>query len=289
MSGFDADWLSLREPADRAARDRQLAQSFIKALPAPPSVKRLIDLGGGTGANLRVLAPLMTGDQHWLLVDWDAALLGHACSTIANWARAQGWQTQGDSSSLDIRTPQARWLVQTRQLDLARSLESLDPRAFDGVVTTAFLDLVSAAWLDRLALWLQQSRCPLLATLTVDGRRQWLPAHEHDLLIHQAFRSHQGGDKGFGESLGPGASDHLRHSLAGRGFRVHMTASDWQLDSRSPQLLATLVRDEAAVAEQVRPDSANAIADWRKTREFQSRASKLTLVVGHQDLLALPG
>src|SRR6185312_14115446 len=68
MSKFSADWLALREPADRAARDRGLARRFAAALPPRP---RIIDLGAGTGATARALAPFVAGT--WILVDRDAA------------------------------------------------------------------------------------------------------------------------------------------------------------------------------------------------------------------------
>lgn len=290
MSGFNADWLALREPADRHARDPQLAHDFIGALSAPLGApRRLVDLGGGTGANLRILAPLINGDQQWLLIDWDSRLLEEACKALGAWASGLGYQVGLASSYVDIHGPRGRWHIRTRRLDLAQSLESLDLKDFDGVVTTAFLDLVSAPWLDRLAAWLGQNPRPLLATLTVDGRRQWHPAHLHDEFIQRAFRTHQGGDKGFGESLGPAATDDLCTRLSARGFQVRTAPSDWQLDGHSRQLLQTLLNDEAAVALEVYPEAQIAIREWLSARSAQLESSELTLRVGHQDLLALPG
>jgi hypothetical protein len=290
MSGFNAGWLALREPADRNARDAQLAHDFIGALGAPAQApRRLIDLGGGTGANLRVLAPLIVGDQQWHLIDWDAHLLDHACKALGDWAHGLGYRVNVESSHLDIHTPLGRWQITTRRLDLAQSLESLNLNTFDGVVTTAFLDLVSAAWLGRLAAWLGKYSRPLLATLTVDGNRQWHPSHRHDEFIQQAFRTHQGGDKGFGESLGPAAIEHLCTQLSASGFQVRTAPSDWRLDDRSRPLLQTLLNDEAAVARQVHPRAEATINDWLQARCEQINTSELSLRVGHQDLLALPG
>ena len=74
MTGFSADWLSLREPADTRARDAnlttELARLARRHVPA-----RFIDLACGTGANLRYLAPYVGGDPQWLLIDNDTALL----------------------------------------------------------------------------------------------------------------------------------------------------------------------------------------------------------------------
>ncbi|MEN9760931.1 MAG: hypothetical protein RI906_757 [Pseudomonadota bacterium] len=290
MSGFNADWLALREPADRHARDPQLAHDFIGALSAPGGApRRLIDLGGGTGANLRILAPLIDGDQQWLLIDWDTHLLEHACKALGDWAQALGHRVSFQASYVDIQSPRGRWQIRTRRLDLAQSLESIELKNFDAVVTTAFLDLVSAPWLDRLAAWLAQTPRPLLATLTVDGRRQWYPTHLNDEFIQRAFRTHQAGDKGFGESLGPAAIDDLCARLSARGFQVRTAPSDWQLDGHSRQLLQTLLSDEAAVALEVHPEAQIAIREWLSVRSAQLELSELSLRVGHQDLLALPG
>src|ERR1700727_762370 len=67
-------WLALREPADAAAHARDLIERL--ALEHPGSGRWLIhDLGCGTGAMGRWLAPLLPRPQHWVLHDRDADLL----------------------------------------------------------------------------------------------------------------------------------------------------------------------------------------------------------------------
>src|SRR3954469_15153243 len=67
------EWLSLRERADAAARSAELAERLDRHLPAGPIV--IHDLGGGSGAMARWLAPRLPGPQHWVVHDRDADLL----------------------------------------------------------------------------------------------------------------------------------------------------------------------------------------------------------------------
>ena len=92
MIGFSLDWLRLRAPFDRAARDAGLARRFAAALRRPAGrPPRLVDLGTGTGANARVLAPVIGGDQDWLLLDSDAAMLGFCAAEHLAWAAREGY------------------------------------------------------------------------------------------------------------------------------------------------------------------------------------------------------
>ena len=73
------EWLALREAADAAARANDLVERLTRQLPATgPRV--IHDLGCGTGAMARWLAPLLPGPQHWILHDLDADLLDVAAS-----------------------------------------------------------------------------------------------------------------------------------------------------------------------------------------------------------------
>lgn len=296
MSGFAADWLALREPFDTAARNRDLVIRFAAAL-GTNSIKnrpvknkphkKLIDLGAGTGANFRFLAPLIGGDQDWLLIDHDPLLLATQIVAIADWATQAGWHYEIAQDAIAIHTGIALWRVRGQALDLATALETVDLRNVDGVTTTAFLDLVSASWLDRLALWLAAEQCPLLATLTVDGRRVWLPTWDGDAVIDDAFRRHQAGDKGFGAALGNDAASYLAERLIPLDYEASIARSDWQIGATHAEMLEQMASEAAAVAIVTVAD-ADIIHAWLNHRRAQIAQGRATFTVGHQDLLCLP-
>jgi hypothetical protein len=332
MSGFDAGWLALREPFDAAARDATLARRFIDAVvvrasqraagggsvagsasvssaPATartrpsswrPGAARIVDLAAGTGANLRVLAPRLPGDQDWLLVDHDPDLIAAQAGALGRWAVAQGWQCRVAEGGLLIDAGRAQWRVRARRLDLQAAFDQLHLGSFDGVTTTAFLDLVSDAWLERLADRIVAAGVPLLATLTVDGRREWQPAAEGDAAIGAAFERHQQGDKGFGASLGPAAADAMLAKLAARGYRTESASSDWRIEAGDAAMLLRMVDECAAVARSVlstegapagkadQVDQVDQVDHWAMLRRQQASEGRLTLRVGHRDMVALP-
>ena len=288
MSGFSANWLAQREPLDTAARDAGLAHGFAAAIADTP--RRIIDLGAGTGANLRILAPLIGGDQAWLLIDNDPALLIAQRREIAQWAAHHGWGFSEDGTgAAEITVGPARWQVRSQLLDLHASLEQLALQDCDGLTTTAFLDLVSVDWIDRLCQMLSRSPRPLLATLSVDGLRRWQPEIKDDLRLRQAFEHHQMGDKGFGAALGIAAVDEMAMRLERLGFTVGTARSDWQITCEHPALLGQMIDEALAVACDLEPDAASAYAEWAAHRHAQVAVGTLALTIGHRDLLALPG
>src|ERR1700722_13005328 len=68
------EWLALREAADAAGRAKDPVERLTRQPPATgPRV--IHDLGCGTGAMARWLAPVLPGPQHWILHDHDTDLL----------------------------------------------------------------------------------------------------------------------------------------------------------------------------------------------------------------------
>jgi SAM-dependent methyltransferase len=279
VSVFDIDWLALREPHDQAARSGALADRFVAVLGAAP---RLIDLGCGTGSNLRYLAPRIRGPQRWQCVDHDPALLDGARAALQDWADRQGWLRSSDGQDLILGRPGGDIEVEFRQLDLARG--GLPERAGAGLTGSALLDLTSAAWLEELALW--RGEAPLLIALSFDGRLAFEPAMPEDAEIRRRFIAHQRTDKGFGRALGPDAAAYLAERLRARSGEVALAPADWRLGPADAALLgATLAGLVAAAAEVIRDP---VLEGWAGLRRQQLAAGKLGLTVGHLDLLALP-
>ncbi|WP_382326590.1 class I SAM-dependent methyltransferase [Hydrogenophaga sp. UC242_50] len=277
MSGahFSADWLQQREPFDTAARDEaarhlQLAARFHAMAPPAGTPWRVIDLGCGTGANQRWLAPRLGGPQQWLVVDHDAALL-------------RGWQPGASGPGFEAS-------IVCRQLDLARHLDTLPWHAAHLVTASALLDLVSADWLQRLVSHAVAARAAMLFTLSVDGRHDWEPGDPLDSTVGRLFARHQRRDKGFGPALGAAALPALRRALQGSGYRVFSAASDWRIHSlesaQAGALHHALVDGIAHAACEQEPASLAALEAWRQRRHANATAGSLR--VGHVDLLALP-
>jgi hypothetical protein len=283
MTGFSADWLALREPADAAARDRRLGARFAAALPPQP---RIIDLGAGTGANARALAPVIAGDHHWFLVESDPALRAAQRDALLAWAARSGFRVR-EGAEFAIERQGARWRFTSVALDLAQGWDALDALAADGVTASAFFDLVSEAWAARLAAWLAARRLPLLAALTVDGRRLWAPSDADDALIAALFRADQRRDKGLGPALGPAAPGALGRLLADHDFALATAASDWRLGPAQRGLVEALVLGEAQAARRTAPADEPIIAAWERRRRGDAAAGRPGLTVGHLDLLAL--
>jgi hypothetical protein len=290
VSGFSLSWLRQRAPFDRAARDAALASRFAAAVARSANRPlRLIDLGAGAGANARVLAPIIGGDQDWLLIEDDAALLDAQAAEHLAWAADAGWAVAHAEDRVVIHAGNARWRFAAQRQDLARHGAIAGIERCDGVSMSALTDLVTAAWIDALVAQLARRRRPLLAVLTVDGRREWHPAAPEDALIRGAFARHQRGDKGFGPALGSDAPDYLAARLAAAGYAVSTAPSDWRIDGGQRDMLAAIIAGEARAATEAQPDAAAEIAAWQARRETELATGALSLQVGHRDVLGLPG
>ena len=286
MSGFDADWLHLREPLDGEARDASLAARFAATLSG--TRRRIVDLAAGTGAGFRALAPVVRGDQEWLLVDHDPALVAAQQAAIGQWAARNGWPCEARGDGVRVTAANASWIARSHALDLANGLEAIDFAACAGVTTSAFLDLVSAAWIDRLCTALLANRLPLLATLSVDGRRVWRPALAADAAIDRAFARHQSRDKGFGLALGGRAAGYLAQRLAAGGYKVTTACSDWRIGAGHREMLLRMADESAAIAAETEPEAAALFGEWKAERRRHIDAGTLELGVGHLDVLAIP-
>jgi hypothetical protein len=290
MSGFSRDWLRLREGADLKARSPSLARRFAAALPQEPErAVTLIDLGAGTGANCRALLPRIAGDQEWILIERDRDLIAAQEAEFTLWARRQGYPIQAGGSAISLRVGRAQWRITSLPLDLMRDRASIEALGGDAVTASALFDLVSEEWIGWLAALLAEQRRPLLAALTVDGRREWQPALVEDAMIAASFRQHQAREKGFGPALGGAAAEAMTRALAAHGFAIDELIADWRLDAQDHGLLRLLIDEEARSALEATPEHEAVIAAWRAARQAQLADGKLRLTIGHRDLLALPG
>ena len=267
MSGFSPEWLSLREPADHSAVNAQLRAAAARTLAHRDSV-RIVDLGCGTGSNLRSLAPALMPRQQWTLIDYDQRLLEVAQSRAKEVAR--------DGIDID---------VSYRQADLSTDALGTLIEGADLVTASALFDLASVAAIDRLVADIAAARSAFYTVLTYDGIAAFLPEHPADQIMREAFNRHQQTDKGFGPAAGPAATDALAAAFLRHGYAVRRGKSPWVLDGSQSELRHELEIGWAAAVRETRLVPASTIDAWLAHR---TSAAGAVTIIGHEDLLAVP-
>ena len=237
----------------------------------------VLDVGSGSGANVRALASLLPEKQHWTLVDNDAAMLASARQALTAWAD----RARADGETLVLSKDRAEIRIAFRIADLAGDLDSIFGTPADLVTASAFFDLVSEDFARRFVRAVAAQGAVLHSALTYNGVQRWTPHRPDDNRMTAAFHRHQLGDKGFGPALGPMASSFLSDQLQMAGYSVIEGESPWVLDRNDRMLIEELVRGHAfAVADTGAIDGA--------TLEKWVRVVRSGAVVGHTDTFAVP-
>jgi SAM-dependent methyltransferase len=276
VTGFSAAWLDRREPADHRSRNRKLEHALARHFDGWRPIT-VVDIGCGTGSNLRATAPLLGPEQHWTLVDHEQALLDATAERLAAWADGSDWK----DGKLALFKGAKRINVELRPADLARDLEAaLGPNA-NLVTASALFDLASAEFIARFAAAVAARKSVFYTVLTYDGDQRWIPEHEADAAMAEAFHVHQARDKGFGPSAGPAAPDALSEAFTGLGYAVSEGDSAWRLGLGDEALIAELAAGFAEAVGETGRVEPHVLADWRAI-------TRTAAVVGHADTLALP-
>ena len=254
-----AGWLTLREPADAAARSTELVDELVCFLPDRELVVH--DLGCGTGSMARWLAPRLPGPQHWVLHDRDADLLDR----------------------VDLGAVH----VETRHGDITR----LDPAELadaDLITASALLDMMTAEELERFVHVCAGVGCPVLVTLSVLGRVELTPADPCDPVVMAAFNAHQRRDRGAGRLLGPDAAHAAANAFSTRGRDVVVRPSPWRLGPDRAELAAEWFTGWLAAAVEQQPALEASTDAYARRRLAAAAEGSLSITVHHEDLLVRP-
>lgn len=286
VSGFSADWLSLREPFDESARSAELTEALAH-LRFRDGALRVVDLATGTGANFRYLSPRLAGRQEWLLIDHDAKLLAALPERLARWSNASGYALAESEGTLIVRGGGFEARAERIIADLSAGVHAQWLAGTQIVSASALLDLVAEDWLALLVSSCRAAGAAVLFALNYDGRIEWQPRDAEDTTVHALLNRHQRDDKGFGWALGPTAAPRARTLLEKHGYRVQQRMSDWRAGPNDNVLQTRLADDLARVAIDVAPALAPAVEAWRRRRLAHINEQASTLSVGHIDLLGL--
>jgi hypothetical protein len=264
------EWLALREPADAAARAVDLVEQLDRRLPETGGWV-IHDLGGGTGAMGRWLAPLLSGPQRWVVHDLDRDLLEVAAVQLPGRA--------ADGAEVSVE-PQQSDITSLGQRDLA---------AATLITASALLDVLTEDELAGLVTVCATARCPALLTLSVVGRVEVVPPDPLDRRVAAAFDAHQRRATDRGRLLGPDAVAFAVEQFGQAGAEVLVRPSPWRLDALEAELAAEWLTGWVAAAREQQVELAADSDAYLRRRLAEARAGRLAVRVDHADLLVLPG
>ncbi|MDS1271290.1 class I SAM-dependent methyltransferase [Lipingzhangella sp. LS1_29] len=274
LPSVDPEWLALRADADAAARSAELVHRLVAELDPPANHPLVIwDLGCGTGALMRWLAPLLPGPQHWVLCDRDATLLRHAAACVPTVTADGGTVT-----------------VETRVGDVA-ALDPRDLRSSGAVLVgaSALLDLLTATELRQLVTVVRSVGCAALFALSVVRRPELDPADERDAAFASAFAAHQQRSvPGRGTLLGAAAPQALCTEFRRQGMVPYSAASPWRIGAGQPQLVTQWLLGWIEAGCAWRPALEQSATDYLARRRQELARGTLRVTVPHIDVLALP-
>jgi hypothetical protein len=264
----DPAWLAARAAADTSARAATLGSLLPELINylidgcGLGGVVEIIDLGAGTGANQRWLAPRLEFLQRWIRLDHDPAI----------------------SRSLPL--PDGTMIIDgSVEPALGRLLAN---RSSDRhlVTCSALLDVLTTDQIGAVCRAVIENQVPALFSLTVTGALDIRPADPYDARFLDAFNDHQ---RRAGKA-GPDATTLAVNALCASGFTVRTEETPWQLTASSDwAFVEQFLRErlDAAVAQS--PSLASAATDWFELRRSQFALGVLRIEVEHRDVLALPG
>ena len=274
METFDPSWLALREPVDHRSRAEVLLAPLCDAWRAR-GWSRVLDLGSGTGSNLRYLTTHLPAGQDWVLVDHDP-------DHLRRLGRAD---TPASVRSLTIVPG-----------DLVHEGLAGIPHA-DLVTASALLDLVSDDWLRSVVDACADGGRGAHFALSYDGEIRWSAGGESagqreedpdDVAVREAVNAHQIGNKGLGQALGPAAGSVAERLFRTAGYQTRISQSPWRLGADDAPIVRRLIDGWEVAAAEVLPGAADRIRAWADRRRATVADGRFTLTVGHCDLLALP-
>jgi len=284
--GFSEQWLTLREPADHAARSDRLSKILAEWSTQHDSLN-IVELGAGTGSNLRYLMPMLGKNQQWVLVDNDPALLNHLPEILQPWADEQHAKLTVENNKLQIDHENYSATVKIQLLNLALQLSELPMKDVHLLTASALLDLTSATWLDQIAGLVAKHHCSCLFALNYNGNIHWQPELDGDDTIKTLLNLHQLKNKGFGNALGPEAGNYLVSALQQLGRNSETDDSDWSISAQSHALQQAIVDGWAPAAMDQDNNYSELIQHWHSRRREIIRQGQSSLTVGHVDVLSL--
>ena len=282
-------WLAHRFAYDAQARHPEIEHKFLAFFEQHQTALKAVDVGSGTGANVRYYFDRIPHAQEWTLIEQSSGLLDECRRTLVAFAQEHDydWQSQGNIFLLtDAEKTATITLVQG---SIAHIEQLIDLTQTDVVTANAVFDLLSFEQFDTLVSTLAKHDVCLLATLNY-YETSLLPFSEQDHRFIGWYHMHMKRPQPMGIAMGPDCSEEMLDLLAQHHMMIEQESSQWHLkrcDITMHRYLLHFV--EHAVAElSLSSEEQRDFATWLVDKKELCRRRELEIIIDHSDIFAYP-
>jgi hypothetical protein len=133
-----------------------------------------------------------------------------------------------------------------------------------------------------------QSDCPLYLSLCFNGKVKWTPSNTMDKYILSFFNNHQRSDKGFGLSLGSKSIEYISNKAKKADLMVTIKNSPWEIKNLSEKdkiFMKRYILDTKKSLFHMEGIDRNILKLWYEQKRYEIENKKISLYVGHNDIL----
>ena len=282
-------WLAHRYACDAEARHPEIEHKFLAFFEQHQTALKVVDVGSGTGANVRYYFDHIPHAQEWTLIEQNGSLRDECRRSLAAFAKEQGydWQERDDTFRLADAQKTATIRLVPGRIEHIEQLADLSQT--DVVTANAVFDLLSYEHFDTLVGTLARHNVCLLATLNY-YETSFLPFSEEDYRFTRWYHLHMKRPQPTGIAMGPDCSEEMLDVLAEHHMMIEQEGSQWHLKQHATTMHHYLLHFiEHAVAElSLSTDEQHDFDAWLSHKKTLCRQRKLEIIVDHSDIFAYP-
>lgn len=283
---FDPNWLQERYRFDAAARNQEIAWQCIHQFAFLNHIQ-IVDLGSGTGANVRHYLEQFPQNQTWFCVEEDDALKTMFWQNMVQLAEADGYAYQLSDNQIKMEKP-GHWIeIHFVEGNLMQVDNLVDLLRTDLILANAVFDLFSQKQFEELIQTISHHSLSLLFTLNYEGMK-FFPVEKEDAYYIDQYNAHMQRPQDFGKGMGPDASQLMEQALHASLAEVKKGESNWEIEVEDGKMLHYLLGFfEDALGDWWATEAEKmAFLGWVAHKRQLIDQQQLDAVVHHQDVLA---
>lgn len=283
---FDPNWLQERYRFDEEARNKQLEWTCVNQFAFRDHLQ-IVDLGSGTGANLRYYLEQFPQNQSWYCVEEDIALKVPFWEHARQMAIDLDYAIEQEGELMKLTKPGHEVLIHFVHGNLLKVDELVDLLRTDLVLANAVFDLFSKEQFATLVQVLSHHSLSMLFTLNYVGM-DFSPSTEADDHYIGQYNAHMQREQAFGRGMGPASSREMEAVLKEALAQVEVGESLWQIGNQEQVMMGFLLGFFEGALSDWWDDEAEKIAleKWLLEKKQQVAEEALAAEVYHLDILA---